>query len=106
MCIGRSYNYNGIDRRMIDGLLNVSGGDFRSRKPLTIFGRLQIWISNDDYLNVGQTTQIAKVRFAHATNAKECHTDARTSFHLLPNARQPRTSPILPPSAFPGAHLP
>src|SRR3981081_86985 len=82
MCSCRSYNYNGIDRRMIDGLLNVSGGDFRSRKPLTIFSRLQIWISNDDYLNVGQTTQIAKVRLAHATNAEECHTDGRTSFHL------------------------
>jgi hypothetical protein len=91
---------------MIDGLFNVSGGDFRSRKPLTLFGRLQIWISNDDYLNVGQTTQIAKVRFAHATNAKECHTDGRTSFHLLPAVPDPSSFNRPRVSAVAPAHLP
>src|ERR1700726_3075455 len=83
MCIGWSYNYHGVNRGMIDGLFNISGGNFRSRKPLTIFGRLQIWIGNHDDLNVGQTTQIAKMRFAHATNAKECHTNSRTRFQIM-----------------------
>jgi hypothetical protein len=41
---------------------------------------LQIRISNDDYLNVGQTTQIAKMRFTHATNADESNTNGRARF--------------------------
>src|SRR5258708_36498591 len=82
MCIRWSYNYNSVNRWMADRLFYVSGGDLRSRKPFTIFGRLQIRISNDDYLNVGQTTQIAEMRFAHAPNAEERYTDGRASFHL------------------------
>src|SRR6266446_1929999 len=82
MCIRWRYNYHSVNRWMADRLFYVGGGDLRSRKPFAIFGRLQIRISNDDYLNIGQATQIAEMRFAHATNAEKPNPNGGASFHL------------------------
>jgi hypothetical protein len=80
MCISRSYYYDSVNRGMVDGLLNIGRSDLRSRNPFAIFGRLQIWISHNDYLNVGQTAQIAEVRFPHATNPEKANPNGSASF--------------------------
>src|SRR5258707_4217351 len=107
MCIGWRYDYNSVSRWMADRLFDVGGGDLRSRKPFTIFGRLQIRISNDDYLNVGQTTQIAEMRFAHAANAEERDTDGRAGFQLMFSfpSRTNRNRPRKWAFMFPGTIL-